>query len=186
MSFSSLRDSKLGIRLKALIKVFTNTKNVTYDGKKNPIGRIRQDYFGVEGLLPDKENKILISIQEGIPDGMQSGGSTIRPRSYWEYDIKRNRKKLLMRGKIALGKHISLIGMGNATHASGYDIQPMSSQFGTGVLKARKIGEDVQRMKTASRRFSHGAPDPIADNHFLVLAHNGFDKAGSLVVRCRK
>ena len=46
-------------------------QNVKYDGsKKNPIGRIRQDYFGVEGLLPDKENKILISIQEGIPDGM--------------------------------------------------------------------------------------------------------------------
>ena len=98
-------------------------QRVKYDGSaKNPIGRVRQDYFQVEGLLPDKKGKILISTQEGIPDGMQSGGSTIRPRSYWEYDIKRNRKTLLMRGKIALG-NIQFDKDGNATHAFGYDIR---------------------------------------------------------------
>ena len=44
-------------------------QNIKYDGsKKNPIGRIRQDYFKVEEILPDKKNKIIISIQEGIPN----------------------------------------------------------------------------------------------------------------------
>ena len=46
-------------------------QNVKYDGsKKKPIGRIRQDYFRVEEVLPDKKNKIIISIQEGVPDGL--------------------------------------------------------------------------------------------------------------------
>ena len=45
-------------------------QNVKYDGsKKNPIGRIRQDYFSVEGLLPDKDNKILISIIDKFNGG---------------------------------------------------------------------------------------------------------------------
>ena len=41
--------------------------------------KINQDYFTVEGRLPDKENKILISIIPGVPDGMQRSGEAFRP-----------------------------------------------------------------------------------------------------------
>ena len=48
-------------------------RNVKYDGsKKNPIGQIRQKFFQVEEILPNKKNKIIISIQEGVPDGLQA------------------------------------------------------------------------------------------------------------------
>ena len=98
-------------------------RNVKYDAsKKNPIGRIRQDFFDIEEVLPKKKNKIIISIQEGVPDGLQAVSSTIRPRSYWEYDVKTNRKKLLMRGKISLG-NIQFDSEGNATHAYGFDVR---------------------------------------------------------------
>ncbi len=153
-------------------------QNVKYDGSaKKPIGRIRQDYFSVEGLLPDKKNKILISVQEGVPDGMQSGGSTIRPRSYWEYDLKRNRKKLLMRGKIALG-NIQFDQDGNATHAFGFDIRTEEYTYHWRP-KGTKDWEEMYRLHRDSfETFYPISPDPVADNHFLVIAHNGYDKSG--------
>jgi dipeptidyl aminopeptidase/acylaminoacyl peptidase len=153
-------------------------QNVKYDGSaKKPIGRIRQDYFSVEGLLPNKKNKILISVQEGVPDGMQSGGSTIRPRAYYEYDLKRNRKKLLMRGKIALG-NIQFDQDGNATHAFGYDIRTNEYTYHWRP-KGTKDWEEMYRLHRDSfETFSPISPDPVADNHFLVIAHNGYDKTG--------
>jgi len=153
-------------------------KNVKYDGSaKNPIGQIRQDYFSVEGRLPDKKNKILISVQEGVPDGMQSGGSTIRPRSYWEYDIKRNRKTLLMRGKIALG-NIQFDKDGNATHAFGYDIRTDEYTYHWRPKGTTEWREMFRLHEDSFETFFPIAPDPVAENHFLVLAHNGFDKQG--------
>ncbi|MDB3900021.1 prolyl oligopeptidase family serine peptidase [Luminiphilus sp.] len=153
-------------------------QNVKYDGSaKKPLGRIRQDYFSVEGLLPDKKNKILISVQEGVPDGMQSGGSTIRPRAYYEYDLKRDRKKLLMRGKIALG-NIQFDQDGNATHAFGYDIRTNEYTFHWRP-KGTKDWEEMYRLHRDSfETFSPISPDPVAENHFLVIAHNGYDKSG--------
>ena len=153
-------------------------QNVKYDGSaKKPLGRIRQDYFSVEGLLPDKKNKILISVQEGVPDGMQSGGSTIRPRAYFEYDLKRNRKKLLMRGKIALG-NIQFDQDGNATHAFGYDIRTNEYTFHWRP-KGTKDWEEMYRLHRDSfETFRPISPDPVAENHFLVIAHNGYDKSG--------
>ncbi|MDG1799253.1 MAG: prolyl oligopeptidase family serine peptidase [Luminiphilus sp.] len=153
-------------------------QNVKYDGSaKKPIGRIRQDYFSVEGLLPNKKNKILISVQEGVPDGMQSGGSTIRPRAYYEYDLKRNRKKLLMRGKIALG-NIQFDQDGNATHAFGYDVRTNERTYHWRP-KGTKDWEEMYRLHRDSfETFRPISPDPVADNHFLVIAHNGYDKTG--------
>ena len=153
-------------------------QNVKYDGSaKKPIDRIRQDYFSVEGLLPNKKNKILISVQEGVPDGMQSGGSTIRPRAYYEYDLKRNRKKLLMRGKIALG-NIQFDQDGNATHAFGYDIRTNEYTYHWRP-KGTKDWEEMYRLHRDSfETFRPISPDPVADNHFLVIAHNGYDKTG--------
>ena len=153
-------------------------QNVKYDASKsNPIGRIRQPYFRIEGRLPDKKNKILISIQEGVPDGMQSGATTIRPRSYWEYDFKRNRKKLLVRGQISLGR-VQFDSKGNATHAYGFDVRTDEYTYHWRP-KGTKDWRDMYRQHEDSfETFSPIAPDPEAENHFLVYAHNGFDKAG--------
>ena len=152
-------------------------KNAIYDTSKKKLGQIRQDYFQVEGLLPNKPNKILISTTEGIPDGMQAIAKTIRPRAYWEYDTKRNRKKLLMRGKISLG-NIRFDRDGNAITALGF--KAASDEF---VYYWRPAGtkdwEEMYRIHEDSfESFSVSGQDPTAENHFFVIAHNGFDKAG--------
>ena len=153
-------------------------QNVKYDASKsNPIGRIRQPYFRIEGRLPDKKNKILISIQEGVPDGMQSGATTIRPRSYWEYDFKRNRKKLLVRGQISLGR-VQFDSKGNATHAYGCDVRTDEYTYHWRPKGTKDWREMHRQHEDSFETFSPIAPDPVAENHFLVYAHNGFDKAG--------
>ena len=153
-------------------------QNVKYDAsKKNPIGRIRQDFFRVEEVLPKKKNKILISIQEGIPDGLQAVSSTIRPRSYWEYDVKTNRRTLLIRGKIALG-NIQFDGDGNATHAFGYDVRTDEYTYHWRPKGTKEWREMHRQHEDSFEQFYPIAPDPVAENHFLVLAHNGYDKVG--------
>ena len=153
-------------------------QNVKYDASKsNPIGRIRQPYFRIEGRLPDKKNKILISIQEGVPDGMQSGATTIRPRSYWEYDFKRNRKKLLVRGQISLG-NVQFDSKGNATHAYGFDVRTDEYTYHWRPKGTKDWREMYRQHEDNFETFRPIAPDPVAENHFLVYAHNGFDKAG--------
>ncbi len=153
-------------------------QNVKYDASKtNPIGRIRQDFFSVEEVLPKKKNKILISIQEGIPDGLQAVSSTIRPRSYWEYDVKTNRRKLLMRGKISLG-NIQFDSDGNATHAFGYDVRTDEYTYHWRPKGTTEWREMYRLHEDSFEQFRPIAPDPVAENHFLVMAHNGYDKVG--------
>ena len=153
-------------------------KNVKYDAsKKNPIGQIRQDFFNVEEVLPNKKNKILISIQEGVPDGMQAVARVIRPRSYWEYDLKTNRRKLIIRGKIALG-NIRFDSDGNPTHATGYDRRTNEYTYYWRPKGTTEWREMHRRHEDSFETFRPILPDPFADNHFLVMAHNGFDKVG--------
>lgn len=153
-------------------------QNVKYDGsKKNPIGQIRQKFFQVEEILPNKKNKIIISIQEGVPDGLQAVSRTIRPRSYWEYDVKTNRRKLLMRGKIALG-NIQFDSEGNATHAFGYDVRTDEYTYHWRPKGTTEWREMYRQHEDSFEQFRPIIPDDTAENHFLVLAHNGYDKAG--------
>lgn len=153
-------------------------QNVKYDGsKKSPIGRIRQDFFRVEEVLPNKKNKVLISIQEGVPDGLQAVSTTIRPRSYWEYDVKTNRRKLLMRGKISLG-NIQFDSDGNATHAFGYDVRTDEYTYHWRPKDTTEWREMYRLHEDSFEQFYPVAPDPVAENHFLVMANNGYDKTG--------
>ena len=153
-------------------------QNVKYDGsKKNPLGKIRQPFFIVEGRLPNKPNKILISIQEGIPDGLDKTSSSIRPRSYWEYDLKTNRRKLLVRGKIALGS-VQFDKDGNATHAFGFDRSTSEYTYHWRPEGTRDWREMYRLHRDSFEDFFPVSPDPMVKNHFLVMAHNGFDKRG--------
>ena len=153
-------------------------QNVLYDASKQKLRRINQDFFRVVGLLPNKENKILISIIPGIPDGMQRTGEAFRPYpSYYEYDIKKNRRKLVTRAN-PKQRFIRFDGEGNPILASGFD-------FAKGELVSywrppgTKDWEELHRLHEDSYEgFSAIAKDPAAPNHFFVSAHNGNDKRG--------
>ena len=151
--------------------------NVRYDATKGKLNKINQDFFSIVGRLPDKKNKILIRIQEGVPDGMQSGGSTIRYPSYYEYDVKTNRRKLVVRAN-ANQQSIPFDRDGNPMLARGFD-----RRKGDNVSYWRPPGtkdwEEISRINEDSyESFIAVKPDPAAENHFIVYAHNGNDKLG--------
>ena len=151
--------------------------NIRYDAAKGRLNKINQDFFSVVGRLPDKKNSILIRIQEGVPDGMQSGGRSIRYPSYYEYNIKTNRRKLVVRAN-ANQQNISFDRDGNPILASGFD-----RRRGDSVSYWRPPGtkdwEEISRINEDSyESFRAVKPDPAAENHFFVYAHNGNDKLG--------
>lgn len=132
----------------------------------------------IVNVLPNKPGKILISFSEG---GAASIGAKIqdafRPRAYWEFDINRGTKKLLIRGKISLG-NIDFDQDGNPVLARGFDID-----LGEFVWYWRKPGEDdwqefFRLHEDSFETFSVFGPDPAIPGHFIVEANNGSDTTG--------
>lgn len=132
----------------------------------------------IVSVLPEKPGKILISFTEG---GSQDIGrrlqAAFRPRAYWEYDLKRETKKLLIRGKISLG-NIDFDGAGNPYLARGFDIQ--SGEF---IWYYREPESDdwveFQRQHEDSfDQFQVWGRDPSVPGNFIVEANNGSDTTG--------
>ena len=137
-------------------------KNATYNHAKNKLGQIRQPYFSPVGRLKGDSDKILISIIEGVPDGLQGGTSQSIRRGYYEYDVKKNRKKLLARATRER-QSISFDGEGNATHARGY-VQGKSVWYWR--PKGTRDWEKMfERDKDNFESFGVWGPDPEKEDH---------------------
>lgn len=132
----------------------------------------------IVNVLPNKPGKILISFSEG---GRESVGAKVqeafRPRAYWEFDINRGTKKLLIRGKIALG-NIDFDQEGNPVLARGFDID--NGEF---VWYWREPGDDewqefYRLHEDSFENFRVFGPDPAIAGNFIVEANNGSDTSG--------
>ena len=133
----------------------------------------------VENLLPNKPNKIIISEQPGMEEDLTLR-EAFRPRAYYELDLNKGTKRLLIRGKLDLAQ-IEFDGDGNPRIGRGYDRQTQSNVFyyrDPGEKKWREIyrlGEDAWEIW-------HGDGvveiDEAVPGNVLILAHNGDDKQG--------
>jgi dipeptidyl aminopeptidase/acylaminoacyl peptidase len=132
----------------------------------------------IENLLPNKPDKVVLSFMEGGEDGPGSKiKEAFRPRSYWEFDLKKGTKSLLIRGKLALG-NIEFDADGNPWLARGFDIGR-----GDFIWYVRPPGEsgwkEVWRQHEDDfELFSILAVDDTKAGHVLVAANNGNDKVG--------
>ncbi|MEE4204034.1 MAG: prolyl oligopeptidase family serine peptidase [Halieaceae bacterium] len=148
------------------------------DIEKERLRRIDENAPSIVSVLPNKPGKILISFQEGGADGAGAKlDKVFRPRAYWELDLDRGSKKLLVRGKISLG-NIDFDEDGNPITARGFDIA--SGEF---IWYWRKPGEsdwtEMYRWSEESEEsYTLYGPDPEKPGHFLVAANNGDDKIG--------
>ena len=132
----------------------------------------------IESLLRHKPGKIIISFFEGDDDGPASKLSeAFRPRAYWEFDLDRGSKRLLIRGKISLG-NIDFDGEGNPILARGYSVAEDSyityyrEPGGSGWERLYTQHEDDPETFTAIG-FDEASP-----GNMLVYANNGDDKVG--------
>ena len=133
--------------------------------------------LNVEHVLPDKPNKIIVSMVEGSDEGW--GSRAYRPRAYFEMDLRRGSKKLLIRGKMALA-NISFDGEGNPWLARGYDpakrelIWYWRSPGGRDWAEFRREHEDELEFYP----FAVVGQDPAMPGHALVISRNGHDTEG--------
>ena len=158
------------------------TRLLSLDINKKEIEAYRsEDYLGfqVENILPNNQNKILVSYIETQSPGSKNEGtySFFRPRSYYEFDIKTGNKKLILRGKISLGQ-VEFDGQGNPWLARGFDIH--TAEF---VWYYRKVDQNdwtefFRLPEDSFETFSVQGFDENDRNIFFVIANNGFDTAG--------
>ncbi|MDZ7644163.1 MAG: prolyl oligopeptidase family serine peptidase [Woeseiaceae bacterium] len=130
----------------------------------------------IDSLLPNKPNKIILSFNPGGDEGSKLK-EAFRPRAYYEFDLKRGTKKLLIRGKIDLAQ-IEFDGDGNPYTARGFDLAD-----GEFIWYYRPPGgsgwEEIYRMdEDKFEDFTVEGFDDAKPGNLLVTAHNGHDKRG--------
>ena len=132
----------------------------------------------IVGVLPDKPNKVILAIAEGGGDGPGAKlNRAFRPLSYWELDLRRGTRELLIRGKISLGQ-IEFDSDGNPWLGRGFD--EGSDEY---VWYHRKLGEkgwrDVLRHSEDSfESFGVAGFDVDDRNKLFVIANRGNDTSG--------
>jgi dipeptidyl aminopeptidase/acylaminoacyl peptidase len=135
------------------------------------------NYPVVVNLLPKKKNKVIISEQPGMEDfGIQQA---FRPRAYYEMDLKRGTKKLLIRGKIDVAQ-IEFDPEGNPRFARGYDAADQEYVWYYRAPGA-KGWDDIYRLSADTFDywfFEIMGVDEAVPGNLLVRANNGDDKQG--------
>ncbi len=157
------------------------TKLAVVDVQKKKMRSFDETDPLIENLLQDEPDKIIISFFEGDLDDEDSPASKLsepfRPRAYWEFDLEKGTKKLLIRGKIALG-NIDFDAEGNPWLARGVDLAKGEFVWywrkpgGSGWTEINRQSEDDFET-FAVENIDYSKPD-----HLLVYAHNGDDKIG--------
>ena len=132
----------------------------------------------VENVLPGVPDKIIISEQPGM-EREAAVREAFRPRAYYEMDLKKGTKKLLIRGRIDMGR-MAFDANGNPTFAQGFDVK--SREY---VVYYRKAGEkgwdDVYRIHEDNFDLWFEQPLALDDSvpgNILMRAFNGDDKLG--------
>lgn len=133
----------------------------------------------IVSLLKNKPDKIIISFSEGDEDGPSAKlAEAFRPRAYWEFDLNRGTKKLLIRGKISVA-NIDFDADGNPWLARGFDLAKgefiwywRKPNGGEGWTEFYRQSED------SFEEFTVAELDDAKEDHVLVYANNGDDKSG--------
>ena len=133
----------------------------------------------VENLLPNKPDKIIISMQPGAEEDL-SQREAFRPRAYYEMDLNKGTRKLLIRGKIDLAQ-IEFDMHGNPRIGRGYEQQTESYIFYYRDPDGKKWRE-IYRVTNNDWGLFTGediiAPDEAVPGNVLAMAHNGHDNIG--------
>ncbi|MBB6523538.1 alpha/beta hydrolase family protein [Pseudoteredinibacter isoporae] len=127
-------------------------------------------------LLPQKSRKVIYSF---IPGEFENNrlSEPFRPTAYYELDLKTGRKRLILRGKIALGQ-VEFDNNGTPWLARGFDLKK-----GFYVWYYRRPGEsdwtELYRLSEHSYESFDVVGFDINNPHlFFVVANNGHDKTG--------
>ena len=134
---------------------------------------------GIASLLPGQPNKVVLAVlppTDGRSDGERLSARFL-PRDYYEYDLKRGTRKLLLQGKVALG-NVTFDGEGHAWTALGFDLRKKEYVFYFRTQGTTDWQEIHRQHEDDFEDFSVLGFDVDDRNTLFVRAHNGHDKAG--------
>ncbi|MBT8070044.1 MAG: hypothetical protein KJO80_06390 [Gammaproteobacteria bacterium] len=151
------------------------SKLALLDVKKEEVEQFRETNPSVVNLLPNKPNKVILSFNPGGGDRLSKVNRAFQPRSYYEFDIEKGTKKLLMQGKSSMAQ-FRFNDDGFAWTARGRDRG--SDEFLWYVrTPGEKKWEEIYRMHEDSfESFSISGLDPQNPDIVFVTANNGRDK----------
>lgn len=146
------------------------------DVKEEEVEQFRETNPSVVNTLPNKPNKVILSFNPGGGDRLTKVDRAFRPRAYYEFDIERGTKKLLMQGKISMAQ-IIFNDDGFAWNARGYD-RGKDEYIWYARMPGESKWEEVYRQHEDSfEEFSIRGYDTANPEILFVLANNGRDKA---------
>ncbi|MFQ6006076.1 MAG: alpha/beta hydrolase family protein [Woeseia sp.] len=152
------------------------TRIALVDVKREKIKSFDELGASVWNLLPNEPNKVILSF---FPDlGKDSKISEqFRPRSFYEFDLRRGSKRLLLQGKFSLGQ-IDFDGDGNPWAARGFD-RAKREYIWYFRPRGEKRWDEIYRLSEDSFEdfVVEGIDEAKADSVF-VSAQNGHDKRG--------
>ena len=132
----------------------------------------------IVNILPKQPNKVILAVAEGGEDGPAARiRASFRPRAYYEFDLRRGSRKLIIRGKLSLAQ-MSFDGDGNPWLGRGFD--DAAREF---VLYHRKLGasgwKEVHRQHEDDfDGFFVVGFDVDNRDELYVIANHGNDKRG--------
>ena len=134
---------------------------------------------GIASLLPGEPNKVVLSV---LPPGdKKNEGAQLEerflPRDYYEYDLKKGTRKLLITGKPALAT-VRFDAEGNPWLATGFDFATKEFVYYHRPVGTKKWQEFRRRHEDDFETFSVVGFDVDDRKLFYVVAYNGHDKRG--------
>ena len=176
-SWLSDEDILLNLRQKVRDKIDGFNQGV-YEGKlakldlrTNKIREFKEINARVINLLPNDPEKIIIAFNADAPKGSKVP-SSIRPAKYYELDLVKGTKKLILIGKIEQSNYV-FDGNGHPRISTGFDLSKREL-----VYYYKRVGDkdwtEIYRLSEDSfERFSINGLDDQKPDHLFVTAHNG-------------
>ena len=152
------------------------TKLALLDVKEESVEQFRETNPSVVNLLPNKPNKVILSFNPGGADRLSKVDRAFRPRSYYEFDLEKGTKKLLMQGKLSMGQ-VQFNGEGEPWTARGFDRGKDEYVWYIKRPVEDAKWEEIFRLHEDSfENFSIEGIDEAKPDTIFVRAHNGRDK----------
>jgi dipeptidyl aminopeptidase/acylaminoacyl peptidase len=141
------------------------------DLRKNKIKSIDEPGAEIVNLLPNKPNKIIFGINAEKKPGSKVPNS-IRPKSYYELNLKTMAKKLLLRARISLSS-ITFDSYGNPRLGFGFDESTDELVNYYREVNSKKWNEFHRQHIDKFDSFEVWGIDNSKPDTVFVIAHNG-------------
>lgn len=153
------------------------SKLARLDVAKREVKELREPGANIVSSMPGKENSVLLSFfpQDSGSRSSTQGSGGYRAQSFYEYNLRRGTKRLIMRGNSSIGG-FRFTGDGEPWFARSYDGM---SEEGIYLARVDDDWEEVYRLSADSfESFRVTGFDEAAPHLWFVIAENGRDKKG--------